>query len=411
MKNLKYFIFLFIVILITCGKVTAAVSPYLNTITFPTNYRVYNLTSSSNADSIYFGNSCHNNDSSVYDLCYTTWDGTFATYGYGLNIQTTTSFINNFYYGVTYYFGSNSQHLYSPEYSNYGVKNSVGSGWNGQTASNIISWTTNGCLDLGDKYNPHVYGYRYLCSYNQVFQAKTNGYYLWSVFNSSTKGKFYEEDFAFIGYSIALNGSGATSVSEIKSALSNEFNDLTNNINNSTTIINNNINSVKEQQNETNNKLDDVKSSIDSDDNDTTSKKCGIVCKLKGIFTGIVNLPGKIVSGLIDALKSLFIPSDTSFITDFVESIENKLGFIAEIPISIINFGLELVTTEWDKFDSVTFPSISIFGYNFWNTQEVDLTEAINIFKPYKYITDILCVIICAATLKRWREKFNGGGE
>lgn len=166
---------------------------------------------------------------------------------------------------------------------------------------------------------------------------------------------------------------------------------------------------IIDQNNQTNSKLDSTNSTLTSDDSDTTSSKCGVVCKLKGIFTGIVELPVKLVTLLIDALKSLFIPDDMSFVTDFVDAIESKLGFIAAVPIKIIEFILNLASASWSEFKSISFPSISIFGYSFWNSQEIDLTEAINIFKPFKYVTDVICVVICANTLNKWRERFTGG--
>lgn len=127
----------------------------------------------------------------------------------------------------------------------------------------------------------------------------------------------------------------------------------------------------------------------------------------KGIWETIKNLP----SAFLDMLLGLFIPDDMSFVTDFVDALESKLGFIASVPVQIIEFAINLVTASWDTFDSLSFPSISIFGYNFWNAQEVDLTEAINIFKPFKYVTDVICVVLCARTLNKWREAFTGGGS
>ena len=178
------------------------------------------------------------------------------------------------------------------------------------------------------------------------------------------------------------------------------------------------INDLKDKQDQTNSKLDDLKDKQDktndtltSEDEDTTSKKCGVVCKLKGIFTGIIELPKKIITLLIDALKSLFIPEDTEFITNFVDSIENKLGFIAEVPVSIISFAINLVNASWTEVTSISFPSINIFGYYFWDAQTIDISEGLNIFKPFKYVTDVICVVLCAATLNRWREKFTGGGS
>ena len=115
---------------------------------------------------------------------------------------------------------------------------------------------------------------------------------------------------------------------------SSNNNDVTGAINNQTQKIEDQI----KKQEETNNKLDDLNNSINSDDDDTSSKKCGLVCKLKGIFTGIIELPGKLIGLLIDALKSLFIPSDDffeNFITDFKDHFLGKLGFLA-FPFELI---------------------------------------------------------------------------
>lgn len=168
---------------------------------------------------------------------------------------------------------------------------------------------------------------------------------------------------------------------------------------------------IIDSQNQTNEKLDELNDSINGESEDTTSKSCGIICKLKGIFTGIIELPTKLVSLLIDALKSLIVPDDMDFINDFVESIENKLGFIAAIPVQIIEFGLDLATASWEDITSVSLPSISIFGYSFWNAQEVDISEGLAIFQTFRYVTDALCVVICAKGLIKLWENFTGGGS
>lgn len=157
-------------------------------------------------------------------------------------------------------------------------------------------------------------------------------------------------------------------------------------------IINKNQEMINKQT-ETNKKLDEAENTR------------------KGILATIVELPKKIFTLIIDGLKSLFIPDNLDFLNNFVDTLEDKLGFIAEVPVSIIEFCIDLVTTSYDSYTSITFPSISIFGYNFWNTTQLDLTEAINIFKPYKYVTDVICVVICAATLNKWRERFTGGSS
>ncbi|MBE6156757.1 MAG: hypothetical protein E7161_03315 [Firmicutes bacterium] len=155
---------------------------------------------------------------------------------------------------------------------------------------------------------------------------------------------------------------------------------------------------------------------IGGESDDITSKSCGMICKLKAVINFINPLSKdffayKLVELMLNMLKSLFIPEDMDFVTNFVEALESKLGFIAAIPVKIIEFTMSLATATWSEFKSIQLPSISIFGYNFWNAQEIDLTEAINIFKPFKYVTDCICVVICAQTLNKWREKFTGGGS
>ena len=154
------------------------------------------------------------------------------------------------------------------------------------------------------------------------------------------------------------------------------------------TIINQNQQIIDKQQ-QTNNKLDQAEETR------------------KGIWETIKELPSK----FLDMLKGLFIPDNFDFLDDFKNTLETKLGFIAEVPISLLDFIFGLVTADWSEFNSISFPAIEIFGVNFWGSQEVSLQEAIDIFSPYKYITDVICVVICVNTLKRWYENFAGGGN
>lgn len=188
---------------------------------------------------------------------------------------------------------------------------------------------------------------------------------------------------------------------EDKSITSENLNNAINSIiSNQKENINNIINNQNQNQQQTNEKLDNLNDSITSEDDDFESKKCGMICKLK-----------KLPSMIIDGIKSIFIPSDMDFITDFVDSIESKLGFIASVPIQLIEFILNLASASWEEVTSVSLPTIDIFGYKFWNAQDIDITMAINIFKPFKYITDLACVILCCKTLLKWYENFTGGGN
>lgn len=126
----------------------------------------------------------------------------------------------------------------------------------------------------------------------------------------------------------------------------------------------------------------------------------------KGIWQTIKELP----SMFLDMLLGLFIPEDLSFIDNFKEVISNKLGFIASIPIQIIDFALGLVNVAFDEITSISFPSLSIFGFNFWNAEEIDITIMLEKLKPFRYFTDFTCVILCCRTLYDLYHKFTGGG-
>ena len=158
---------------------------------------------------------------------------------------------------------------------------------------------------------------------------------------------------------------------------------------------------LAKKNNENGNKIND---SINSTDDDTTSSKCGIICKLKGIFTGIIELPSKI----LNLLKSLFIPDNFNFVNEFAETLENKLGFIAQVPISFITFLKDLATATWEEVTSITLPEIEVFGYKFWTSQEIDITLIMSKLSPYRYVTDIACVCICIVALKRHYDNFGG---
>lgn len=126
----------------------------------------------------------------------------------------------------------------------------------------------------------------------------------------------------------------------------------------------------------------------------------------KGIWATIKDLPNM----FLDMLLGLFIPEDLSFIDNFKEVISNKLGFIASIPIQIIDFMLGLANIAFDEITTISFPSISIFGFNFWNAEEIDITIMLEKLKPFRYFTDLTCVILCCRTLYDLYHNFTGGG-
>ena len=126
-------------------------------------------------------------------------------------------------------------------------------------------------------------------------------------------------------------------------------------INQNSQIINQN-NTIINNQNDIKNNTDKIKDTISSDDDDTTSSKCGIICKLKGIFTGITNLPSKIG----DLLKSLFIPSDeqmSDLLNDTQTQLNSKLGILG-LPTSIYTQFLNLLTSDVNENTCIQFDDI-----------------------------------------------------
>lgn len=125
----------------------------------------------------------------------------------------------------------------------------------------------------------------------------------------------------------------------------------------------------------------------------------------KGIWQTIKELPNK----FLEMLKSLFIPEDMSFLNNLKESLEDKLGFIASIPLQLIDYILNLPNKVFTPITSISFPEIDVFGVKFWAGQEVDITEGLKWFQAMKYFGDILCVILVVNTLNRWYKSFGGG--
>lgn len=132
-------------------------------------------------------------------------------------------------------------------------------------------------------------------------------------------------------------------------------------------------------------------------------------------FTDLADKIGKffdnLLTGILNGIKSLFVPDDFSFIDDFKTTLENKLGFIASIPIQLLDYLLSLKNKALNPMNKITFPKISIFGYYFWDDMEIDITKGLGWISSFKYLTDLGCVIIVVNTLRKWYVNFTGGDE
>ena len=119
----------------------------------------------------------------------------------------------------------------------------------------------------------------------------------------------------------------------------------------------------------------------------------------------------KLVELIINGLKSLFIPDNFDFLENFKNTMSEKLGFIASIPLQLIDFIIDLKDYAFSTPTSLTFPTFSILGYSFWNEMSIDITEGLSWVSAIKYVTDIICVILCVNTLRKFYNSFFGGGE
>lgn len=130
----------------------------------------------------------------------------------------------------------------------------------------------------------------------------------------------------------------------------NQTNDIINGINSSMNEVNDNINDMKEN----------VDNTLNSEDEDTSSSKCGVVCKLKGIWDGIIHLPQNIwnlmkggfeaitnaLGSLFDAIKGIFIPKpechmSSNLLPFEIGTITTKNGITLEVQEN----GLHLIGT------------------------------------------------------------------
>lgn len=266
-------------------------------------------------------------------------------------------------YSITYYFVTRADYNLHFLYSGTD-KIMIGKGYSGQ---HLISprYISNQGATIKINSND-VSGLGYYLSYTTVlFEPDDDGTCLSVPFSIP---EWYSESvsgrsISFIGYSYDYIGN-SLSDSDIQAALDNQ-----------TVQINENIDSMKEKQDKTN-------ELIESEDEDTTSKKCGMLCKLKGIFTGIIELPSKLVNLLVNALKSLFVPTDDQLYEIVNESKEltENFGFVGEA----VNFFLTIFTSLLGLVNAngcIELPEFSIGAtslfeaHTFWQAQNVCLGD------------------------------------
>lgn len=241
-------------------------------------------------------------------------------------------------------------------------------------SNSVITYNTNITCKIGTtSYNGNLYKIQFLAS--KYVDSQGDGLYVGS----------YLKIINTYGYN-TFTSINSVVVSDEDVLFGLKQNNITNDLQRD--ILNQQKEFIK-KQNQTNSKLDDLNSKQDktndtltSEDDDTTSKKCGVVCKLKGIFTGIIELPKKIVTLIIDALKSLFVPTDEQLyeiVNDSKELSEN-FGFVGQSMSFFINIFTSLLgmvnANGCIEMPAFKIGATSLFDeHTFWEARNVCLAD------------------------------------
>lgn len=137
-----------------------------------------------------------------------------------------------------------------------------------------------------------------------------------------------------------------------------------------------------------------------------------IVDGVKAIVTGIIEMPGKIASAILDGLKGLFVPSAEE-ITAIKESYEDllseRLGFIWQAGEMVISFGqsvlsaFETATDFQFEFPGVAFELPELGQVTLIEPQAVSVNNAfMDVMQPVLgTIVSFICVLAFINTAER----------
>lgn len=163
----------------------------------------------------------------------------------------------------------------------------------------------------------------------------------------------------------------------------------------------------------TNSKLDDTNSKL----NDTNSKldeaentRKSILGTIKDVLSNIITLPKKLVELLVDALKSLFIPTESqiSEVIDDSKALSENFGFVGEgvsfsvqLFTSLLNISQSTGCVDFPEF-SLDFTNVDSIGHKvkFWDKKSVCLADNLwfgsnsNGIVVVRSITTILLIVV-----------------
>ena len=150
----------------------------------------------------------------------------------------------------------------------------------------------------------------------------------------------------------------SNTVSNISNQITNTTTTITNTITNTANQIKDSVNQSAEKISQTvTNKVNEVNNTINSVGQKTQEKiedtKKAVVDKLEDTKTGII-------TGIIDGLKSLFIPSDDFFKTwfdDMYSFFDERLGFLM-LPVDLLVNLIDMIVSADSSNAGIPFPEI-----------------------------------------------------
>lgn len=244
------------------------------------------------------------------------------------------------------------------------------------------------------------------CSFQDIlFSASFSGmsakYYAFSFYLSSYKS-LSDQDVTNNKIDDISNSvtNISNSITNISNKITNSTTTITNAISNVTTTITNAVNKAadtitgnadKNSQNVINSANQNSQKEIDSakqnSQNEISAAKENADAIQKNLDdnTGKVNekledVKKGIIAGIIDGLKSLFIPSDDffkSYFDDLYQWFSDRLGFLM-FPIDLILQLIDVFVSSSSVDCVLTLPSFSIMNEQLWQEQSFNLTSFLN---------------------------------
>ena len=287
MKKFFYkFLFVFSILLVPISFPKALENSNIGTLLG--DGRFYSLSSYPNSQNMgYQTNNSLSDSSDLWSAIPTTTNWTYGQNG-GALVQCGMSFVKDFYYSVTYSFliSSTSNYLH-PLYSSWNGHN-IGICTNINCVPSFAYETVSSGQEIVKYLDDESVG-----SFTVIFKAPTNGTCVsiaYSSLNKSTNPQLAP----FVGYKYSSLGSAPLTESQIKNALSSDFNEIKSNIDglkDEQVKTNKKLDDLNKNQQETNKKLDDVNKNLTSEESP----------KLEGLN----NSAGWLPAGPLDSILNL----------------------------------------------------------------------------------------------------------